>query len=96
MILRPAPVSTDRLHYTPARNEFTAEISDLGRGFNFGRVYDDACDVGVTVVSARTGREIVFAVEHEDRDREGELLSWTLRPANRNEWGAGSLVIFND
>lgn len=96
MILKPSPLSSRHFHYIPAKNMLVAEMSDFGRSFDFGRVYDDACDIGLTIRSERTGREIVFAVEHIERDREGDLLYWTLRPVNRNEWAAGTVRIYND
>lgn len=48
MILRPCPVSTDRFHWQPERRLFVGEYSDLN---GLGRVYDDACDLGLTLVS---------------------------------------------
>ena len=93
--LKPTRVSTERFNYNAASNTFSAEMSDL-TGLHMTRVYDDACDVGYTLVSVKTGREIVFAVEHEERDGEGELLWIDLRPANRSEWGAGTVRLYND
>ena len=97
MILSPAPVSTDRFSFNLNDRVFTAELSDLGRDFRFGRVYDDACDVGLTLVSTRTGRRVVFAIENEIRDREGELQYIELRPASRFESDDLPAVrLFND
>lgn len=93
MILRPAPVSTDRFTYIAARNEFVADASDLPQ---LARVFDDACDVGLTLVSAKTGREVVFAVKHEERDREGDLLWLELGPATTHRHFYGTVRIFND
>jgi hypothetical protein len=103
MILRPNPVHSSRFHYSAIENTFSAEASDLApisshNGSLFGRVYDDACDEGLTLVSARTGREIVFVVEHVERDREGELLFWELLPADlgvRHSTGF-KLRVYND
>lgn len=97
MILQPTLVSTERFTYVPAENMFVTEASDLGlgHGIDFGRVYDDACDVGLTLVSHRTGTRVVFAIEHEER-RDGDLLYWDLRPADRSKWGCGTVRIFND
>lgn len=96
-LLTPNPVSTSRFTYDPASRKFVAEASDLGRGEPFGRVYDDACDVGLTLVSATTGRSIVFAVARENRDREGEVVSWDLVPAFYQSHGRGLTVrVFND
>ncbi len=80
-VLTPKPVSTARFTYVPGDRLFVAEASDFAGG-PFGRVYDDACDEGLTLVSARTGRQVVFAVTHIEVDRrEGELLYWDLEPA---------------
>lgn len=95
MLLNPAPVSTARFQWDGQR--FSAEISDLP---GFGRVYDDACDEGLTLVSARRpGEQIVFAVTHIERDREGDLLYWDLAPAfgQPTAWSCTFTVrVFND
>lgn len=101
MILTPTRVSTDRFTRVQVDSPFptflVAEESDLGRDFRLGRVYDDACDVGFTLVSARTGREIVMALEDEHRDpREGELLYTDFVPARRDERGLVTVRLYND
>lgn len=73
-VLSPPPVSTDRFTYLPADGLFVIEASDLGPDFRLGRVYDDACDVGFTLVSARTGDRRVFTSVGERRDDDGDLL----------------------
>jgi hypothetical protein len=93
MILRPTPLPTERFTYVPAQNMFVAEASDLPR---LGQVYDDACDEGLTLISQRTGREIVFAVNGVERDRDGDVQYWDLRPVRPAEWAAGTVRIFND
>lgn len=97
-LLTPSQVSTDRFTYNARDKRFSAEISDLGRGFTFGRVYDDACDVGLTLVSARTGRTMVFSVLDEERDREGELQCWVLRSVQGASGALGeySMTLYND
>lgn len=93
-VLKPAPVSSARFTWVPGDRLFVADASDLPREL-FGRVYDDACDVGLTLVSAKTGEEIVFAVDREKRDGEGDLLYWTLAPADGRDRGF-KVRIFND
>ena len=95
MILSPAPVSSRPFSYIDGM--LVADLSDLGRDFRFGRVWDDACDVGLTVISARTGRKVVYVIENEQRDREGELQYIELRPASRFESDDLPAVrLFND
>jgi hypothetical protein len=60
MILTPSQISSDSFSFKD--NTFSAEISDFGPNFRFGRVYDDACDEGFTIVSSRTGKAAVFAL----------------------------------
>lgn len=106
-LLHPNPVSTDRFTFDHDTRTFVAEASDFGSLRDrlatnglvgpFGRVYDDACDIGLTLVSHVSGTRVVFAVEHEERDREGDLLYWDLLPAQLHERTAGLKVrIFND
>lgn len=91
MLLKPASVSTNRFSYW--HGMFVAEASDLPA---FSRVWDDACDVGLTLVSARTGREIVCAVDHIERDLEGETRWWDLKPINYNERNLFNVRVYND
>lgn len=77
-VLTPTRYSTRR--FTAINGMLVAEASDLDRPSPFGRVYDDACDEGLTLVSHVTGREMVFAVDHIERDREGDLMYWDLKP----------------
>jgi len=93
--LRPAPVDTARLSYDPATKTFAAEASDLGRAFTFGRVWADSCDEGMTLISRRTGREIVCVVEHVET-RDGDLLFWQLVPVNAPAGVTFTVTIFND
>lgn len=92
MILSPTRVSTDRFTFVASQSLFVSEASDLPP---LGRVYDDACDEGLTLVSAKTGREIVFAVNHVERDREGDVLYWDLKPVP-GESQVWTVRIFND
>lgn len=93
MILKPSPVSTEAFTYSAEDNLLTAEISTLG--VPFGRVFDDACDEGVTLVSHRTGRKVVYSVVGEER-ADGDLLYWDLRPVAATTPGLPNVRIFND
>jgi len=97
MILTPTRISTSRLSYDAATGIFAAEASDLP---DPSRVYDDACDVGYTLVSHRTGTEIVFAHVDTVKDREGDIMYFVFKPADFRLHASlrDSLVlhIFND
>jgi hypothetical protein len=93
-ILHPTPISTSQLTWIPAERKFVAEDSGLPRP---SRVYSDACDLGYTVVSQRTGREVVVAVGHEQRDDAGGgVLYWDFLPVDRSESGLFTLRVLND
>lgn len=93
-LLKPRPVSSKRFTYDKADRTFTAEASDLGG--DLGQVYPDACDVGLTLISEKTGREVVCRVAHEERNAEGELLWTILEPALPQERGLFRVRLFND
>jgi len=78
-------LSTRQFHYHPAERLFTAEASDLG-GFPVDRLFLDACDVGFTLVNARTGTTCQFALSHEEHDAEGDLrwIDYRAYPETRN------------
>lgn len=80
-ILRTRRVSLRLFFWDRQANKLVAEISDLGTGFRFERVYDDACDVGFSVESHRTGRAVTYAIDHEQRDADGDVQWWDLVPA---------------
>lgn len=77
-----------QFRYSAASGSFTADISETN---GFGRIFDDACDEGLTIIGA-TGREVQFVIEQAHRDREGDLTHWTLRSVD----GRFTAVIFND
>lgn len=89
MLLKPAPVSHRQFTYDPATLTFSAEISET---HGFGRVYDDSCDDGLTVIG-KTGREVVFVVSREQRDAEGDIQSWHLLSVNPAGF---AMTIWND
>jgi hypothetical protein len=70
---------------------FVAEASSLPP---LGRVYDDACDEGLTLLSERyPGDEVVFVVT-SSQEREGDILYWDLSAVNRST--GFSVRIYND
>lgn len=84
------------------RYTMVVEASDLGLkpGFKFEQIYDDACDVGLTMKSHVTGREITFFLQEEIRSAD-ELQGWQLKPIpeliRKHPQLAGlTLIIFND
>lgn len=95
-ILRPTPVPTNL--FTVSRDGrgliLAACLSDLTR-YPFGRVFDDACDEGFTLVSHNTGTEIVCAVSAEVRDADRDLVCVELKPVTP---GAPDFTVrlFND
>jgi hypothetical protein len=94
MILFTQPVvSTKRLFWHAATSTFVGEISEIG---NFGRVYDDACDVGLTLVSQYEDRNpLVMVVNHTERDAEGDIAYWDLVSADFTKVGF-TVRIYND
>lgn len=84
MLLHPQPISFKQLDLIDG--VWVGEISST-RGF--GRVYDDAADVGLTLVG---DTEVVYVVTGEVMHK-GELAGWELKPAQ----GSGPLMtLFND
>lgn len=92
MILHPTPICST--NFTFSKNTFIAEASRLGKSFVTGRVYDDACDEGFTIISERTGNPTVFAL-HNVEMNEGDIMAWEFKcvtPGLKNL----KAVIFND
>jgi hypothetical protein len=57
-----------------------------------GRLYDDSADAGFVMVSEKTGAEVVFLVDGEHRDHEGDITHWTFSACDR----IFSVTVFND
>jgi len=81
MILQPTVISTEHLvsrfdGYEQA-TVMSAEASSLG--WQPSRVYDDACDIGYTLISHKTGAMVVFAESHRET-HEGDLLYTDYEP----------------
>jgi hypothetical protein len=91
-VLKPSPISTDRLTYHRDSNLLVAWDSDLPRP---ARVYDDAADAGYTLVSHRTGRQVVY-VEHAYERKDGDLLYWDLIPVEPSDRHLPTLRVYND
>ena len=79
--------------FTWKGNRGCAEASDFGslekKGYFIGaRCYDDACDIGFYVVSARTGAKMLFTYVHDEDGYDGELQVYSS--------GDFTITIFND
>ena len=60
----------------------TAEVSDLygenKEGFKlYGRVYNDAADVGFILQNPKTGNEAVLFLTNVEKDFDGDIKWWT-------------------
>lgn len=95
MISAASTISTDLFSY--ANRTFTADASDL-RGKTFiGRLFDDACDVGLRLKSPRTGAVKNFILVKEEKDKEGDTICWLyLSDKAVGKQEELKMVIFND
>ena len=72
MLLNPCKISSKMFSFKDMK--FVAEISQI-RNLNFGKVFDDASDIGFTIVSEKTGKCAVFAMNKIDTDGE-DIYGW--------------------
>ena len=90
-----AYISTRDLHFQSAGRSFFQEISCLPeKRIPLMRIYPDSCDEGFILVSHSTGMEIKMVLS-ETKIIEGEVMSWTFRPINKNA-PINNVVIVND
>lgn len=73
MLHAPSKVSSNLFDFHKENLYFSSEFSMLPKSFRLAQVYDDACDVGFTIVSAKTGGIAVFTLKEENYDGEGDL-----------------------
>jgi hypothetical protein len=87
-------LSTKQMTYNSETRVFTTELSTIQHEFK--QIYPDACDIGFTLISERTGREIDF-VECSRETLLGELAWIDFRPARRQDLSLNIRVrAFND
>lgn len=89
-ILTPHIIRADRFSWKGTVG--SAEISGLGPDFRFEPVFDDAADVGITVINPISGKQLVFAV-HETIKNEGDIQYWNLVCVTDKKF---QITIFND
>jgi hypothetical protein len=68
--------STNQFWWTPKSGLFSQDLSSLCRDPRvsiFHQLYNDSCDAGITLISAKTGKEADFFVN-------GEIQGWNLLP----------------
>lgn len=87
-------------YYTRERC-FVAEMSTLdqgGRRSIWERVYPDACDIGITLVSHRTGEEVTYVLTETKHTADGNVAHWRLHPVKNSKREAIDtlVLIFND
>src|SRR5260221_12621238 len=99
MILNPSPTPVNQFNYNPLTKTFSACISDLGPDFEkrgYEQVYDDACDVGLTLVNNKSGDRCVFVLNDTYKDDDG-VGFWDFVPAGSRQKNTNlKLRIFND
>ncbi len=86
--------STDSFSYK--NRKFSTFASDFD-GFTFSQmftqVFDDACDQGFELMSARTGKKVKVTLSKTHK-REGDITHWEFLPYGDDSFD--SLIVFND
>lgn len=93
-------VETKQFTFTKNKSTFVAEASDLGTEFGPQRLYPDAADVGLVLISSKTGKEAVYVFSDFEK-RDGDLISWTYLPTKETlkqfpALRGTKVVIYND
>ena len=91
MLLKPTPISSSYFHYE--KGQFVAERSDLN-DITLSRVYDDAADIGFSILNERTGKHVVFTNE-KTHYADGDVSHWTYKCVTPG-FEHLSALIFND
>jgi hypothetical protein len=63
--------------------EISTLIANSTNGDPFGQVYNDSCDEGFNIVSARTGRSATFVVSRHVEDQDGDVTGIVLVPTKQ-------------
>ena len=68
------------ISYNKSDKKFFTEASSLSRGNFLHRLFEDACDEGVTLHNPTTGVNADFYVANTIYNRDQELVEWVLHP----------------
>lgn len=95
-LLRPVPVLASQLVWLKDDRMFVTELSDIGG--RLGRVYRDAEDQGLTLISRYPEQEdLVMVVSHTETDPDDGIRFWDLEPASPVRYGVSFKVrVYND
>ncbi len=70
------PHDMGRFDWDPSKRLLTAEASDL-ESFQIERLFNDACDEGIAILSNKTGRVVYFVLTTVDRTPDSEdIAGW--------------------
>jgi hypothetical protein len=88
------PIPSTHFTWEKQDGHLVTEASQLRDYDGFQRMYDDAADRGMAIVSKRTGKveRFYFVSRHE---HEGETTHWEFLPENP-ECPVKKVVVFND
>jgi len=84
----------------PVSKALTVDISELPNDV-FVRIYPDACDVGIRVLSDKTGKVSEWVQSNEQRDNENELMFYEFVPTPKSlrefpKLAGWKIITFND
>ena len=99
MILGGPKYSTELFTYVKESRTFVCERSllDNARGEMMGPLYDDACDEGFTLVSHKTGAEVMYYYVNKEYDDEGDIIKWIFDEVEKQGKSHRTRVdVFND
>ncbi len=100
-LIIPPAINSKRFTYVPETKALVAEESDLRGCSVWAKLYSDAADLGLAVVSDKTQATVVYVFALTEKDGEGEMVSWTFLPhtesiKNNPKCAGTKVVIFND
>lgn len=96
-------ISTAFFTYNKESNQFISEVSNFGNDNFLHRIYPDACDEGLVLISEKTQQEATYYLDHIEysNDEDHELQAWHLFPTSKTcqlypKLKKSSIIIFND
>lgn len=103
MKLNVHPLSSRLFTYNEKTKTFVGESSELS-GQYLSRLYDDACDVGLCIVSHTTGKQVTYYMDKEYTKGtvwDEEITHWTYLPTSESlrqvpDCKGTSVTVFND
>ena len=79
-----AAISSEYFTFNKDTKTFSCDISDLNGKLRWCALYDDAADIGFSMMSESSGKVATFSLINEVTDKDGDVHYWEFHPIHES------------